>query len=84
VVSEVGCEELCSSDTCGKYVPVIFIYVLLFFLNSLKIDSFRSLRKPERSMSDDKENQRYFKNKKTHLTIVKVIVIFPDTSPLCC
>uniref|UniRef100_A0A8C3LS37 UBX domain-containing protein 2B n=1 Tax=Chrysolophus pictus TaxID=9089 RepID=A0A8C3LS37_CHRPC len=27
---------------------------------SLKIDSFRSLRKPERSMSDDKENQRFY------------------------
>ncbi|OXB66733.1 hypothetical protein ASZ78_005708 [Callipepla squamata] len=26
----------------------------------LKIDSFRSLRKPERSMSDDKENQRFY------------------------
>ncbi|XP_067146584.1 UBX domain-containing protein 2B isoform X1 [Apteryx mantelli] len=27
---------------------------------SLKIDSFRSLRRPERSMSDDKENQRFY------------------------
>nr|XP_008168999.1 UBX domain-containing protein 2B isoform X2 [Chrysemys picta bellii] len=29
-------------------------------VQSLKIDSFRSLRKPERSMSDDKENQRFY------------------------
>uniref|UniRef100_A0A493TIM0 UBX domain-containing protein 2B n=1 Tax=Anas platyrhynchos platyrhynchos TaxID=8840 RepID=A0A493TIM0_ANAPP len=29
-------------------------------LKCLKIDSFRSLRKPERSMSDDKENQRFY------------------------
>ncbi|XP_074841874.1 UBX domain-containing protein 2B isoform X2 [Carettochelys insculpta] len=29
-------------------------------IGSLKIDSFRSLRKPERSMSDDKENQRFY------------------------
>ncbi|XP_010080995.1 PREDICTED: UBX domain-containing protein 2B-like [Pterocles gutturalis] len=27
---------------------------------SLKIDSLRRLRKPERSMSDDKENQRFY------------------------
>ncbi|XP_053874013.1 UBX domain-containing protein 2B isoform X3 [Malaclemys terrapin pileata] len=29
-------------------------------VQSLKIDSFRSLRRPERSMSDDKENQRFY------------------------
>nr|XP_056710322.1 UBX domain-containing protein 2B [Euleptes europaea] len=29
-------------------------------VQSLKVNSFRSLRKPERSMSDDKDNQRYY------------------------
>ncbi|XP_053134772.1 UBX domain-containing protein 2B isoform X1 [Hemicordylus capensis] len=29
-------------------------------VESIKIDSFRSLRKPERSMSDDKDNQRFY------------------------
>ncbi|KAL2308365.1 hypothetical protein Nmel_001394 [Mimus melanotis] len=34
--------------------------VFFYSLGSLKLDSLKRLRKPERSMSDDKENQRFY------------------------
>ncbi|XP_006031885.1 UBX domain-containing protein 2B [Alligator sinensis] len=53
-------DEVKSQSSHSDRPTAILVNNPIVPVQSLKIDSFRSLRKPERSMSDDKENQRFY------------------------